>query len=91
MRRNVLLCSYTDHAAMAIPPAAVQGPPAVGGPGPLGSAGGSIAVADLRSPSSNSPADIARMRVQLVCLDPMLISFFSLPALLAITVILLNS
>ena len=61
------------------PPAAVQGPPPVGGPGPLGSAGGSIAVADLRSSSSNSPADIARMRVQLVRLNLILLPFLITP------------
>ncbi|BDA43873.1 probable cell division cycle and apoptosis regulator protein 1 [Coccomyxa sp. Obi] len=57
--------SYTDHAAMAIPPAAVQGPPVVGTPGPHGPAGGCIAVANLDSSSSISPADVARMRAQL--------------------------
>ncbi|CAL8469862.1 g9404 [Coccomyxa elongata] len=57
--------SYTDHAGMAIPPAAVQGPPAVGASGPPGLAFSSIALASLDSSSSNSPADIARMRAQL--------------------------
>lgn len=66
MRRNVLLCSYNDHAAMAIPPAAVQGSPAVGASGPPGPAGSGIVFANLDSSSSKSPTDTARMRAQLV-------------------------